>query len=174
MWRYAFALKSVERRGWKKLPLKRVESVADHSFALSLMALIEAEHRKFDVETAMKLALLHDLEEAIIGDLTPRDKQRLGSKRVEEKKQKAIDRILRALPEKTRGGYRRLWKDLRKLKTNEARLVHDLDKLEMALQANEYGKKVGQRRVKQFYLTAREEIEDPRLSRAIPLRTRAS
>ena len=72
-WLYSSRLKEVERKGWKKLGLKRVESVADHSFALALISLFEAERRKYDPGVVMKLALIHDLEEAITGNLTPAD-----------------------------------------------------------------------------------------------------
>src|SRR6266571_2500484 len=75
-WEFAARLKAEPRRGWlKKLRLQRTESVADHSFALSLLCLFEGERRSYNVERLLKLALLHDLEEAITGDLTPQDKE---------------------------------------------------------------------------------------------------
>ncbi len=65
-WEFAARLKAEPRRGWlKKLRLQRTESVADHSFALSLLCLFEGERRSYNVERLLKLALLHDLEEAI-------------------------------------------------------------------------------------------------------------
>lgn len=168
LWQYASMLKSTERRGWKKLPLKRVESVADHSFALSLLALQESERQNLNVEITLKMALLHDLEEALTGDLTPMDKERLGSERVKKEKQRAIERILKSLPVRRRSKYRKLWTELGLLRTKEARLVHDLDKLEMAFQANEYAKKIGQVRIEQFFSSAKREILDPRVRRALP------
>src|SRR5438445_1988699 len=76
-WEFAARLKAEPRRGWlKKLRLQRTESVADHSFALSLLCLFEGERRSFNVERLLKLALLHDLEEAITGDLTPKIRRR--------------------------------------------------------------------------------------------------
>ncbi|TMI14946.1 HD domain-containing protein, partial [Candidatus Bathyarchaeota archaeon] len=67
-WEFAARLKAEPRRGWlKKLRLQRTESVADHSFALSILCLFEGERRGHNVERLLKLALLHDLEEAITG-----------------------------------------------------------------------------------------------------------
>jgi putative hydrolases of HD superfamily len=167
LWQYGYGLKLEERRGWKRLGLKRVESVADHSFALALLTMLEAERRQYRVEAAVKMALIHDLEEAITGDLTPEDKRISGSIRVQAAKRKAIDQLLRVLPAKSRRSYRELWADLRLSRTKEARLVHDLDKLEMALQAQAYGKRVGRDRVLGFYQSAAREIKDPAVRRML-------
>ena len=167
LWKYAVALKFEERRGWRKLRLNRIESVADHSFALGLLALLEAGKRNYDVEKAVKLALMHDLEEAIIGDLTPRDKRIRGAARVRKERRLAVEELLAKLPAKDRKSYARLWTDLRLQRTKEARLVHDLDKLEMAFQAREYAKKVGQERVRDFYQSATKAIRDPALRQVL-------
>ncbi len=137
-----------------------------------MLTLVEAERRKYNVENAVKIALIHDLEEAITGDLTPVDKRTRGPARVHAARQKAVKELLMMFPERSRGSYRRLWTDLRLLRTREARLVHDLDKLEMALQAKAYGKKVGQRKVTDFYKSARKEIKDPGIGRSLNLLTR--
>lgn len=166
-WKYAAALKAEKRRGWRKLGLNRAESVADHSFALGLLVALEAGRRRFDVERAVKLALIHDLEEAITGDLTPSDKRIRGASRVRVERSKAIREVLASLSPKERKSYRRLWTDLRMSRTKEAQLVHDLDKLEMALQAREYAKKVGRARVEDFYRSAAREIKDPDLRQVL-------
>ena len=86
-WALAARLKAEPRRGWlKQLRLQRNESVADHSFALSLLCLFEGERRGYNVERLLKLALLHDLEEAITGDLTPQDKESRGESVVKTQK----------------------------------------------------------------------------------------
>jgi putative hydrolases of HD superfamily len=162
-WRYVSDLKSKERRGWKDLGLDRVESVADHSLAVALLAMFETERRGYDAGTVLKMALIHDLEESIIGDLTPRDKKKLGEPEVRRQKGEAITELINRLPIKSRRSYLGLWTDLRLLRTREARLVHDLDKLEMALQARAYARKVGPRKVADFFRSAADEIKDPAL-----------
>ncbi len=37
LWQYVAQLKAEERRGWKRLGLTRIESVADHSFGLAML-----------------------------------------------------------------------------------------------------------------------------------------
>src|SRR2546422_10413003 len=79
-WQLLERLKLEPRRGWKeKLRLSHVESVADHSYGVAMLCLFQAWSRGgYDLELLLKLALIHDLDEAITGDLTPEDKRRLG------------------------------------------------------------------------------------------------
>jgi putative hydrolase of HD superfamily len=166
-WQYAARLKAEPRKGWQSKVQGRVESVADHSFAVALLALFEGERRGYNLEKILKLALIHDLEEAIVGDLTPRDKARRGLTRVQRGRELAIRELLSKLPPKSRASYLRLWKDLRERQSKEARLVHQLDKVEMAFQANVYGKRMGQRQMRDFYESATRETKDPTLMRAL-------
>ena len=82
------------------------------------------------------MALIHDLPEAIIGDVTPSQK----TKEIIEKEKAAINRILDLLPRKQREEYFMIWKEYQQGKTEEAKAVRQLDKLEMAIQAKEYEK----------------------------------
>ena len=166
-WQYGVALKLEPRKGWQKRVEGRIESVADHSFAVALLALYEGERRGYDLEKILKLALIHDLEEAIIGDLTPRDKAHRGATRVQRDRERAIRELLSKLPAKSRPAYLRLWRDLRERRSKESRLVHQLDKVEMAFQAKEYGKRTGQQKMRDFYDSANRETNDPILKKAL-------
>lgn len=141
--------------------------MADHSFALALLTMFEAERRKYRTDDAVKMALIHDLEEAITGDMTPEEKKVRGRGRVQAAKRKAILRLLLVFPSKSRRAYSKLWTDLRLSRTKEARLVHEIDKLEMAFQARAYEDKVGHDRVAAFYRSAAQGIKDPGLRRAL-------
>ncbi len=128
-----------------------------------MIALYEGERRGYDVEEVLKLSLIHDLEEAIAGDLTPRSKSRLGSKRVDQVRRRARNEILARFPVKSRSLYRRLWMDLEEGRTREARLVRQLDKLEMAFQAHEYQRYLSKEVLEDFYRSARMAVTDPSL-----------
>ena len=141
--------------------------MADHSFAVALLALYEGERRRYDLGKILKLALIHDLEEAIIGDLTPSDKAHRGADRVRRDRERSIRTLLLKLPAKSRPAYLRLWADLRERRSKEARLVHQLDKVEMAFQAREYGKRTGQRKMRDFYDSASKETNDPILKKVL-------
>ena len=164
-WEIAAKLKAEPRKGWlKKLRLQRPESVADHYFALSLICLLEGHRRGYNVEKMLKLAILHDIEEAITGDLTPEDKTAKGRVVVASQKTSAREQLLVSLPMESRRFYKKLFSELDEGKTREAQLVHELDKLEMALQASAYSKQgIEARKLREFYESAKEAIRDPHL-----------
>ena len=164
-WEKVARLKTEPRKGWvKRLRLQRTESVADHSFALSLICLFEGQRRGYDIDKMLRLAVLHDLEEALTGDLTPEEKQMKGESLVRQEKNSAREQLLLPVPKENQHSYRELWSELDEIKTNEARLVHELDRLEMALQANAYSRNgIESTKLREFYESAKEAIQDPKL-----------
>ena len=65
-------LKTVKRKGWViRSKVKEVESVADHSYAATSIAMIISDLVGTNTEKVMKMMLIHDLPEGIIGDLVP-------------------------------------------------------------------------------------------------------
>ncbi len=128
----AGVLKRIPRTGWVRVGVREPESVADHSFRTALAALLLAPEG-VDWGRAVAMALLHDLPEAIIGDLVARtpgereDKQR--------REAAAMEALLAGLPGEA--ALRDLWEDYRRGVSPEARLVTAVDKLDMALQALE-------------------------------------
>jgi putative hydrolase of HD superfamily len=114
------------------------------------------------------MALIHDLEEAITGDLTPQDRQRRGARTVLRLKSSAMAQILGGMPSQVRAEYQRLWKDLKIGRSREARLVKNLDRLEMALQAREYETRGARgEKLAEFYSSALREITDASLKRVV-------
>ena len=168
-WEFANKLKTEPRKGWaKKLGLQRPESVADHSFALALICLFEGQRRGYNAAKMIKLAILHDFEEAITGDLTPEEKKAKGKQAVESQRNSAREQLLKHLPTKDKRAYEELWSELDANKTKEARLVHELDKLEMALQANSYSKNgVEINKLQEFHESAKRAIGDPQLRKLL-------
>ena len=53
--------------------VKGPESIADHMYRMSIMALLAGEHSGLDTTKCVKLAITHDIAEAIVGDITPHD-----------------------------------------------------------------------------------------------------
>ncbi len=162
LWEFAAQLKSEPRRGWKNVSgINRTESVADHSFGVAVLTLFESSRRGYDVKRALTLALIHDLEEALTGDLTPADKAKISESKLQSLKTKARLQITQIMPANLRSDYRKMWRELETRGSREARLVKDLDKLEMALQARRYqdlGGRPGQ--LAKFYKSALAQIED--------------
>ncbi len=137
-------LKRLPRTGWVESGIPDPESVADHSFRVALIALVLADMQKLDTLKAVKMALLHDLAESEIGDLTPTQK---GSDEAgfRQREDEAMSRVLSKLPADIQASYCSAWWEFSEEKTPEARLVRDCDKLEMVIQALEYQKAGGDR-----------------------------
>ena len=153
----ARGLKTTKRTGWVKQEVPQVESVADHSWRISLMAMIASNKSKNSVDTnkCIKMALVHDLAESTVGDITPHcgvsdtDKHHL--------ELDAMNRMTTKLGNLLGGDeILSLWKEYEGGTTEEARLVKDLDKLEMILQAQEYESDGGNgKSLDQFFTSTR-------------------
>lgn len=112
----------------------RRESVAEHSWRLSLMAmLLEDEFPDTDINKVIKMCLIHDLGEAFTGDIAAFDKTEEDSEREERLYLEWID----GFPEVQRKQFHDLLREMSELKTKEARLYKALDKLEAVIQHNE-------------------------------------
>ncbi|CAE5958535.1 unnamed protein product [Arabidopsis arenosa] len=66
-------LKTTKRKGWINQGINGPESIADHMYRMALMALIAGDLTGVDRERCIKMAIVHDIAEAIVGDITPSD-----------------------------------------------------------------------------------------------------
>jgi putative hydrolase of HD superfamily len=132
------SLKTTKRTGWIMRKVHQPESIADHMYRMSLMSMIASfSDGALDTNRCIKLALIHDLAEAKVGDITPHcgvsDKEKYD---LELETMQYISKMLGPMM----GGDEilELWKEYEEGTTEEARLLKDLDKIEMILQAQEY------------------------------------
>lgn len=155
-------LKSISRKGWEaKLGIDNPESVADHSYSMATMVMVLSDIMGLNTEKIMKMSLLHDLAETIIGDLTP-DEIQLDKKT--ELENKAMNDILKKLNSPLSNNYIEIWQEFQEKKTNEAILVHECDKLEMAFQAMNYQKEgYSKEKIKPFIDSAKNNIKNKQL-----------
>jgi putative hydrolases of HD superfamily len=129
-------LKSVKRAGWvSKAGISNAESVSDHTYSMCAMGMILSDMLGLDTERVMKMIIIHDLAESIIGDYMPNEITR-EKKRLEEGK--AMSCILYQVPSVVRSSYEMIWQEYQANKTRAAKFVHKLDKLEMAIQSIQY------------------------------------
>lgn len=129
-------LKKIKRSGWiHKCNISSPESVADHSYSMCMMSMVLSEIIDLDTEHIMKMANLHDLAESFVGDSMP-DKISYEEKVLLE--DKAMRKIISKLPSFLSGKYLDIWNEYVDNSTVSAKFVHNMDKLEMALQAKEY------------------------------------
>ncbi len=124
-------LKRTPRSGFQFLG-SGAESVAEHIFRTCYIGYALGKLAKsVDVDRLIKMCLFHDLPEARTGDLNYVNK-----KYVEADEQKAVDDL--AATVFFGGDIRDLIVEFMEGKTEEARLAHDADQLEMILALKEY------------------------------------
>jgi putative hydrolases of HD superfamily len=133
-------LKLLFREGWLRhgVPRDRTESVADHTFGVAMLALTVGWNHfpAIDRGKAILMALLHDCGEVYAGDITPADDVPSHEKHRTERA--AMARIFGGLP----NGHELLlvWDEFERGESAEAQLVHQLDRLELGLQALIYAR----------------------------------
>lgn len=130
-------LKEIKRSGWVKRNIKDAESVSDHSFRTALFAMLYSKSLGLNAEKCIKMALIHDIPEIYTGDIIL---TKANAKQKSKKELRAIKDISNLLPKDAGKEILKLWEELHAARTNEAKLVRDLDKIEMLLQALEYKK----------------------------------
>lgn len=153
-------LKQLYRQGWLRVgvPEAQCESVAEHSLGVAFLTLLLADQliEGVDAPRALRMALLHDLGEARVGDLTPH--HGVSPEEKHQRERAAVREILGGLP---RGDeYVALLDDYDRGESAEAKLVRQLDRLEMALQACAYEHQTGID-LGQFFDSARKVFEHP-------------
>jgi 5'-deoxynucleotidase YfbR-like HD superfamily hydrolase len=146
-------LKRTARAGWVEVGIYQPESVADHTFRTAILCMVYADIEGLDPLKLLRMALIHDLPEVVIGDLTPSKK----TAETKEKEKIAINQILNLLPTKQREIYITVWNEYQEGKTREAQAVRQLEKIEMALQAKEYEKAGSASKSLQRFIKSAEE-----------------
>jgi putative hydrolase of HD superfamily len=125
-------LKDLPRSGWLRKNVEGPESVAAHSYGVILLTFLLAPS-DLDKYKCLKMAIIHDLQEALVGDITPFDGVTKKEKNNLEKQ--AVKELAKKLdfPE-----LENLFSEYEAMKTPEAIFVKDIDRLEAVLQAKYY------------------------------------
>ncbi len=132
-------LKGLPRSGWVARDIENPETVASHSFGVAVLSMVMGgiSGESLNMEKVLKMALFHDIAEAVTGDLTPDDKEYKDKEPLEED---ALKGMVADLPSAMRTEILGLVRDLNEGKTPEAKTVESADKLDMALTAIGYQK----------------------------------
>jgi len=130
-------LKQVLRTGWVLKGVENAESVADHTWRMSLLIMLLAPEN-LDKLKLLEMNTVHDLGEIGVGDT----KWEIGRRVVGSQEAKRRDE-LKVMGEIFKGydnqdKYLKLLKEFNDHQTPEAKFMKQLDKLDMALQALEY------------------------------------
>jgi putative hydrolase of HD superfamily len=136
-------LKTTPRAGWLRFGLEHPESISDHMYRMSIMTMMAPSSisSKLDLLKCCRMALIHDMAESLVGDITPVDGVAKGEK--SRRESETMDYICKTLLGKFNGGLngqdiRKLWQEYEDSETPESHFVHDIDKLELISQMVEY------------------------------------
>ena len=147
-------LKNVLRTGWVRSGVKSPESVAAHSWGMSMLAL-KLTPSNLDLQRVLSMCIVHDVPEVRVGDLTPHDDTSTKTEDEHKAMQELAPEWVTLLEEYEQG------------QTLEAKFVKQLDKLDMALQAEIYQADQGIS-LEEFIESARKKIADEELQSRLP------
>lgn len=128
-------LKCELRHSW--LSDGRRESVAEHTWQMALIALLAHRHLEhpIDIGRVLKIILVHDLVEALAGDI-PFFEVGERKERKAEREQAAIEEIRTRIGGDTGQEIFELWHEFEAHATDEAKFATALDNLEVQIQHN--------------------------------------
>lgn len=112
----------------------RTESVAEHSWRMSLMAsLLRHEFPDLDMDKVVNMCLIHDLGECFTGDI-PTFVKTDADRAAEDE---LLDQWVKSLPDELSADIAALYDEMNAQETAEAKVYKALDKLEALIQHNE-------------------------------------
>lgn len=114
----------------------RTESVAEHSWRLCLMALLLESHLpEINMTRVLKMCIVHDLGEAIHGDVPAPSQNESVDKSLHERKD--LLQLTNSLPDYLKKELVEIWDEYEHASSTEAKILKGLDKLETILQHNQ-------------------------------------
>ncbi|XP_045597253.1 5'-deoxynucleotidase HDDC2-like [Procambarus clarkii] len=129
-------LKHMKRTGWVLRNVSEPETISGHMYRMAIISFLLDENDNVNRDRVMKISLVHDMAESTVGDLTPH----CGVSEEDKHKQEvaAMEHFITLVGEKAGNEMFNLFMEYEEQKTPEAKLVKDLDKFDMILQAFEY------------------------------------
>lgn len=145
-------LKTQRRTGWVDHGIPNCESISDHMYRMAVISTV-IKNKEVDTNKCVKISIIHDIAESLVGDITPFDTVTKEEKhRREYETIKYLSSLVKKYDESNGEEILQFWLDYEEIRTLEARYVKDIDKFEMLLQCFEYEKShKGSKRLDQFW-----------------------
>lgn len=158
-------LKTQPRTGWvdRGVPLQKTESIADHMYRMSIIAMA-IPNKQINIDRCVKIALVHDIAESLVGDITP-----FGGVTKEEKHRRELDtidylvKVISPYNSDFALEMRELWLEYEEIRSPEAVYVKDIDKFEMIQQAWDYEQEYGRKYDLSEFYQSRSNVKTPEI-----------
>ncbi|CAG0891646.1 unnamed protein product [Darwinula stevensoni] len=133
--KFAGKLKALRRTGWVKNGIENPETVAGHMYRMGVMSMV-INDPQLDMNKCLRMSLVHDLAESIVGDITPHCG--VSDEEKHKKETEAMESLTSLLDPSVGKEVQNLFQEFEAQATAEAMFVRDLDRFDMILQAFEY------------------------------------
>ncbi|CCH57980.1 hypothetical protein TBLA_0A01800 [Henningerozyma blattae CBS 6284] len=153
-------LKIQKRTGWLDHDINVCESIADHMYRMSITSMLITDPN-VDRNRCVRIALVHDIAESLVGDITPHDPIGKDEKhrREWETIQYLCDQLISKYNKVAAEEIKQDWLAYENITCVEARYVKDIDKYEMLVQCYEYEKRSNGTKNLQSFWKAMESIK---------------
>ncbi|CAG0898684.1 unnamed protein product [Cyprideis torosa] len=129
-------LKRLKRTGWVLRNVADPEPIAAHMYRMGIMAMCIEPQPGFCMTKVLKMSLIHDLAESKVGDITPHCG--VTSEEKHQREVEAMGELVELLPQEIGNEFMGLFEEYESGTSPEAKLVKDLDKFDMIVQAEDY------------------------------------
>lgn len=158
-------LKTQPRTGWvdRGVPREKTESIADHMYRMSIIAMA-IPNREIKIDRCVKIALVHDIAESLVGDITP-----FGGVTKAEKHRRELDtidylvKVVSPYNSEFAQEMKELWLEYEEIRSPEAVYVKDIDKFEMIQQAWDYEQEYGRKYDLSEFYRSRSHVKTPEI-----------
>ncbi|CAH0389418.1 unnamed protein product [Bemisia tabaci] len=155
-------LKHLKRTGWVLRKVDDPETVSGHMYRMATMTFLIDDASELDKNKCMQMALIHDMAECIVGDLTPYCGVSPSEKH--QREDDAMTLLSKLVPQPQGQNMLNLFKEYESQISKEAKFVKELDRLDMILQAFEYEKMhKSPKKYEEFFDSTLDKITHPLL-----------
>ncbi|XP_031775887.1 HD domain-containing protein 2 isoform X2 [Apis florea] len=149
----------MKRTGWVLKNVPDPETIAGHMYRMAMFSFLVDKNENLDKVKIMQMALIHDLAECIVGDITP--SCGIPSEIKHKLEDEAMEDICKLLGD--RGPViLEIFREYEKQESPEAKYVKDLDRLDLIMQAYEYEKRDNiPGKLEEFFTTTNGKIRHP-------------
>lgn len=155
-------LKTTPREGWRRFDIINGESIADHMYRMGIITMLCPPELDINRDRCVKMALIHDMAEALVGDITPPDNVAKDVKyqRELDSMHYICDELLKPISPTIAEEFLGLWLEYEEGTTKEAIFVKDVDRFELVSQTIEYEKEYDAQKDLREFLHVRKGIKN--------------